>query len=79
MADMVECYSSARYAERPVAFVYEGQRLKVERILNRRRLPGGISFTVLTQDRAFELYYDELEDQWSISLTSGQQGDDLNE
>ena len=67
MADLVECHSGYAYAERPVALAWQGQRLAVAAVLERRRTPEGVSFRVRTSDeQVFELHYDELHDQWSI-------------
>ncbi len=64
----VECHSSSTYAERPVAFYWQGQRLEVERILARWRTPAASCFRVLTRggQRAFDLQYDEGADAWRI-------------
>jgi hypothetical protein len=64
----VECHSSSTYAERPVAFHWQGQRLEVERILARWRTPSASCFRVLARgsQRAFELQYDESADTWRI-------------
>jgi hypothetical protein len=64
----VECYSGSTYAERPMAFYWEGQRLEVERILARWRTPAASCFRVLTRgrQRIFELRYDESADTWHI-------------
>jgi hypothetical protein len=64
----VECLSSSTYAERPLAFYWQGQRLEVEEILTRWRAPLAICFRVLTRgsQRVFELRYDESADTWLI-------------
>jgi hypothetical protein len=64
----VECLSSSTYAERPLAFYWQGQRLEVESILARWRTPAGIFFQVLSHSgqRTFELQYDESADTWHI-------------
>jgi hypothetical protein len=64
----VECLSSSTYAERPLAFYWQGQRLEVERILARWRTPAANCFRVLTRggQGAFELLYDECTDTWHI-------------
>jgi hypothetical protein len=64
----VECHSSNAYAERPLAFYWQGQRLEVEKILARWRTPTEICFRVLTSggQGAFELHYDESADNWRI-------------
>jgi hypothetical protein len=64
----VECHSSSTYAERPLAFYWQGQRLEVDKILARWRTPLAICFRVLTRgsQRTFELQYDESADTWRI-------------
>jgi hypothetical protein len=67
--NQVECYSGVEYAERPVAFYWQNQRLEVECILARWRTPGARCFRVLTRGRRiFELQYDENADAWHIQL-----------
>jgi hypothetical protein len=63
----VESHSGYTYAERPTAVIWEGQRLPVAEILERRRAPSGPQFRVRTQDdQVFELFYQEASDQWSV-------------
>lgn len=65
----VECYSGARYAERPVALVWHGERLAVESVERAWQTPDGPAFTVcVAGDRRFELTYDVSQDQWSVRL-----------
>jgi hypothetical protein len=67
LSDAVECQSGAGYAERPKALVWQGQRLVVQQVLDRWRLPQGSGFRVLTCDgQVFELFYDELDDGWQV-------------
>ncbi len=67
--DLVECYSGSEYAERPVALRWEGQRLAVEEVEERWRIPGGKCFRVRAEDgRRFELFYGELFDEWRVNL-----------
>ena len=62
----VECYSSAKYGQRPTAVVFEYERLEIMDIINFWRTPTGIAFQVLTKNnQAFELTYSENSDQWS--------------
>jgi hypothetical protein len=64
----VICYSGYKYAERPLAFFYEEQRLEVDGVQSEWASPSGRGFKVLTRDgRCFKLYYDELGDQWQVS------------
>jgi len=65
----VECYSGVEYAERPVAFEWEGRRLEVESIEARWRAPGSKRFRVRTTDgQRFELIYQSHIDEWGIHL-----------
>ena len=64
---IVDCRSDASYAERPLTFAWEGQRLEVAEILSRWRAPNGAGFRVRTaQELVFDLFYDENTDEWSI-------------
>jgi len=64
----VECHSGFAYAERPTALHWQGDRLEVEAIESRWRIPGGRCFRVRTTDqRVFELFYGELYDEWRIN------------
>ena len=64
----VECYSGSAYAERPIAFRWEGQRLYINDIQDRWRAPGLLCFKVAIEDgRRFELIYNELNDVWEIN------------
>jgi hypothetical protein len=64
----VECHSGFEYAERPMALIQDGQRLEVEVVEDRWRIPGGKCFRVLVKDgRRFELFYGELYDEWRVN------------
>ncbi len=68
MAERVECRSDFEYAQQPVALYWQGQRLRVSRVLAAWRTPQGKRFSVRTEDgQEFELVYDQTQDQWSIS------------
>jgi len=68
MKDTVECRSESSYPEKPVAFIWEGTRHKVNDILSRSRDPQGISFRVRTTERlVFELIYATAADMWLIT------------
>ncbi len=68
----VECYSGYTFAERPIAFVWNDRRYRVEQILKRWRSPQGPGFRVLTADNAqFELTYNTARDEWSLHLPPG--------
>jgi hypothetical protein len=63
----VECYSGFRYAERPLAIHWLGQRLEVE-VESAWLVPGGQRFRVHTGDgQVFELVYREADDAWQIT------------
>ncbi len=67
MNDLVYCHSGVEYAERPIAFEWEGKRLEIAEILASWRLPDGKLFRVKTAEGCiFELTYAALEDQWRI-------------
>ncbi len=63
----VKCHSGYEYAQRPVAFSWEGERLDVEEIIASWRHPEGKCFRVQTDsEQVFELCYNENLDIWSI-------------
>jgi hypothetical protein len=65
--ELVECRSEGRYAERPLAFYWEGQRQKVTDILVQWRSPTGMNFRVRTKtDNVYDLCYDEAQDRWTV-------------
>lgn len=65
-------YSGYEYAERPKAFRWEGDRLEIDKILDRWRAPGKKGFRVRVPDkREFELVYDEIAEEWNIRPMSG--------
>jgi hypothetical protein len=67
--ERVECHSGYTYAERPIALHWQGERLEIEQVEERWRIPGGLRFRVkVTDGRVFELFYGELYDEWRISL-----------
>lgn len=61
----VECRSDGTYADRPIALHWQGARLEIVKVQDRRRTPQGLVFCVrVTDGRFFELEYDELNDVW---------------
>ena len=63
----VECYSGYQYAERPLALHLESLRLEVREIEAEWRTPNGHCFRVSTKNgQKFELFYDELADEWKV-------------
>lgn len=62
----VECYSGTRFAERPVALTWNGERLTIESIERAWQTPDGVAFAVRVADgRGFELTYFPANDQWT--------------
>ena len=69
MPDLVECRSDHDYAQRPLAFYWQGQRKEVRQLLNTWRSPLGKHFQVSADDGSiFTLTYQEAHDQWSIEM-----------
>jgi hypothetical protein len=69
MVGVVECRSDYEYAQRPVAFTWQGQRLEVREIINTWRAPLGKHFRVLADDQnTYTLIYQEAYDQWSVEI-----------
>ena len=67
MAELVECRSDWAYAQRPLAFTWQGHRRQVKEIITSQRTPTGIDFLVRTnEDELFTLSYNENTDQWNI-------------
>ena len=67
MNEMVECHSDYAYAEKPVALMWEGQRLEIAEILAQWRIPDEKHFRVRTGDgQVFELSYNEASGEWQI-------------
>jgi hypothetical protein len=67
MSEVVTCYSGARYAERPVAFQYAGERLQVSAVVRTWREPAALFFLVQTSDgRRFRLAYEEEAGRWCV-------------
>ena len=63
----VFCHSGSTYAERPVALVWEGERLEIKSVAGQYNSPDGFHFRVQTFDgRFFGLYYDNFSDEWRI-------------
>ena len=67
MGELVECRSDWSYAQRPLAFQWEGQRRQVAAILAEQRTPEGLRFLVRSaEDELFELIYHQNLDHWTI-------------
>lgn len=72
MGELVECHSGFTYADRPVAFTWEGQRLEITRIQAEWRTPGIKHFRVRTTGgRDFKLAYNLSTDEWQIEQPYG--------
>ena len=64
---LVECHSGYTYGERPIALRWQAERLLVQQIETRWRIPGGRGFRVRTEDgQVFELVYTEFSAEWQI-------------
>ncbi len=70
----VECYAGRRYAERPLAFVWEGEDLPVEAVLSEWWEPAGPVFRVRTPRGLFLLRYIQSEDRWLARTVPAQEG-----
>lgn len=69
MAEQVECRSDWRYAQRPLAFTWQGTHYQVKEIVAEQRTPNGIDFLVRTnQAELFQLGYYKNSNQWNIQL-----------
>ena len=61
----VECYTSSKRSERPVAFSLSNSRYKVEEILDRWYGEGSRYFKIKADDdNIYLLKYDERKDRW---------------
>jgi hypothetical protein len=68
----VECYSGARYGQRPTAFIWRGERHEIAAVLQEWRTPGGYYFRVITQaELRCDLLYDEDAAEWRIVWLDG--------
>jgi hypothetical protein len=67
---LVECHSGYEYAQRPLALRWQGERLEIEQVEAEWRTPGGKRFRVRARNGlVFELFYDELSDDWRVQPT----------
>ena len=61
----VECYTSSKLSERPVAFFLSNSRYKVEEIIDRWYGEGSRYFKIKADDdNIYLLKYDERKDRW---------------
>jgi hypothetical protein len=66
-SDQVTCRSGHEFAERPTAFIWEGEHLQIDRIVARWRMLYGKRFLVRTlDDRIFTLAFFEPSASWQI-------------
>ena len=65
MKPTVVCHSEYRYAQRPVSFFCEGERIHVTAALVEWCTPEGRGFKVQADNgRFFNLFYNQLEECW---------------
>ena len=70
VADEVRCYSGSSYAERPLAFVWQGREYSVEKVLSTALTPERKKFMVRTENsEIFLLEYFPDNDQWLITFS----------
>lgn len=63
----VECHSGYKANERPVSFVLDDKKLRVEKIIDQWRDPQFNYFKVLADDeKTYFLRYDERKDEWEL-------------
>lgn len=67
MSEIVYCHSGYEYAERPIALMWQQQRMEIAKIEAEWLTPGGHSFIVKTQNgELFELFYNTITNEWQI-------------
>ena len=72
----VKCYSGHTYAERPLAFTWQGKEYRVVEIVKEWRGEGGKCFIVRTGDnKSFQLCYNEAQDTWRLRPPAEEQQD----
>lgn len=65
--EQVFCRSGYEFAERPTAFIWEGERIQINELVARWRTPDGKRFLVQTVDnRIFTLVFIESSAVWRI-------------
>lgn len=65
---VVECYAGYAYPERPTAFVWQGKKRHIDRVLRQWYTPAGLAFRVLTTEGAqLTLLYDQAQDSWHFA------------
>jgi hypothetical protein len=67
MVEIVECHSGFAYEDRPVAFIWDGQRQEILRVLTEWRSPEYKLFIVgTTGNLVFRLAYHLATERWEI-------------
>ena len=67
VSNHVFCHSGHEFAERPTAFIWQGERHQVKDVVARWRTPYGKRFLVRTADtRIFTVIYNESSGFWRI-------------
>lgn len=65
----VWCYAGSSYAQRPRAFLWQGQRIAVASVAAEWRTPDGKTFLVRTSGgQVFKLVYNHRLDDWQVDL-----------
>ncbi|OJX40583.1 MAG: hypothetical protein BGO78_06260 [Chloroflexi bacterium 44-23] len=67
VSEIVSCYSGSSFAEHPISFIWQGQKLDVVVCQAEGRLPEGKFFHVRASDgRAYRLFYQFSDCDWTI-------------
>jgi len=65
MKTKVECHSGIEYAQTPCAWMWDGRRSKVEKVITETRSPSEKRFFVQSTDgQSFTLVYRCVQDEW---------------
>lgn len=65
----VWCYAGSSYAQRPLAFLWQGQQMEVAAVSAEWRTPDGKTFLVRTPNgQVFKLVYNHQQDDWLVEL-----------
>lgn len=68
LGETVTCHAGASYPERPVSFLWQGERLPVVEIITEWQTPQGKNFLVETESElVFELRYFQESNTWQIN------------
>lgn len=67
MPELVECLSDIEYAERPMAFCWQGERQNIHQVIASWRTPQAKWFRVLGEEgQIYDLCYTYTLDAWSV-------------